>query len=132
EVWMSALGQKQTSRHLQPTPNSGHRRQRPGRPLSARSVRCRRRRQRLWRNPLDLLAPPIRPDDLASKRHMHAYTTARFIGGQRMGQALSKKARERAGVFDCEAPEVSVHLPEAMDESSVRSAAAKTSDQGWC
>jgi hypothetical protein len=56
--------------------------------------------------PLDL-ATTIWPNDLSGERHMHAYTTARFIGGQRMGQALSKEASERARIIDREGREVS-------------------------
>src|SRR5262249_41071063 len=52
------------------TPNSGHRRQRLGHPLTATSVRCRRRRQRLWRRALDLLPAP-RVDDDSTESNLH-------------------------------------------------------------
>jgi hypothetical protein len=76
------------------TINSGHRRQRLGHPLSARNVRCRRRRQRLWRNPLDL-APAVWENDNSFKLDFDAQSAA-FIGAQRVRQALSEQTRERA------------------------------------
>jgi hypothetical protein len=61
------------------TPESGHRRQRLGRPLSARSVRCRRRRQLLRRHTLDV-AMAVRVDDNPFKRHLDL-STVRIVGG---------------------------------------------------
>ena len=67
------------------TPESGHRRQRLGRPLSARSVRCRRHRQLLGRHALDL-PMAVRKNDHSFKCDFGTQSTVRFRRSERRGQ----------------------------------------------